>query len=305
MTNVLVVGADGFLGRATCEDLSGAGATVVAADVRGADGVRALDVTDPTSIHDALDGIDAVVHLAALGTGDLGLAAGAELDPAAAVRTNVEGFTHLLLAAAEHGVRRVVWASSTTIYGPASDYHGRIDECAPMRPRLAYGATKAACELLAPVLATQLGIEVVSLRLPMVYGPGRWYGGSQRSLVDLVLAVQRGASCTVEAGADPADWIHVADAASALRALVQARAPRASYHVVGHTGSLAELAGAIAEGSPAAAVRTVPGGAPDLPLVSDARLRADTGWQPRFADAAAGAAHYLAHERGIHREDPR
>lgn len=298
MSGVLVVGANGFLGRAVSDLLDTDGDAVTRADVRETEGVHALDVTDPTSIADAMrDAPTTIVHLAALGSGARGLAAGATIDPAAAVRVNVEGFVHLVRVAAEHGVRRVVWSSSTTIYGPASEYSGRVTESASLHPHLAYGATKAACEFLAPLLADQFGIEVVALRLPMVYGPGRWYGGSQAGLIDVVDAALTGKPCEVEAGTAAADWIHVDDAATALRALVRADAPRHAYHAVGHTGSLAQLASEIARHAPAVTIREVAGGAPDLPLVSDAQLRADTGWKPRFDDAASGAADYVNREQ--------
>jgi nucleoside-diphosphate-sugar epimerase len=305
VNRVLVTGASGFLGVAVRRALQDAGIRPCAVDTRPAPGVAAVDVCRPEQLDAVLAGggagegpVDAVVHLAAAGAGDRGLAAGADLDTARAVRTNVEGFVHVTEAAARHGAPRVVWSSSSTVYGPAAGYPGRpIDESAPLRPVTAYGATKAACEHLGPVLAARLGIDVVALRLPMVYGPGRWYGGSQAPLVELADALARGTAVSVPAWRGDADWIHVADAAAAVVALLRTAAPRPAYHVVGHRGSLADLArglvAAAAERGGRAVVRPVPDGAPDLPALDDTALRADTGWAPAFPDAACGAADYL------------
>ena len=298
---VLVTGASGFLGEAVRRSLEAAGAVPVATDARPAPDVRAVDVSLPEELDDVMAGVDAVVHLAAMGVSDQGLVAGADVDTARAVRVNVEGFVHVVQAAARHGVRRVVWSSSTTVYGPAAGYgSGPVDERAALRPATAYGATKAACEHMGAVLSARLGIPVVSLRLPMVYGPDRWYGGSQKPLVDLTEALRAGRPVVVPAWSGDADWIHVEDAADALTDLALVDATGAAYHVVGHRGGLAELAGALvaAAGSPSdAVVEASPGGAPDIPAIDDAALRRDTGFLPRYPDAASGAASYLTPER--------
>lgn len=297
--NVVVTGATGFLGLAVQWALRGAGIDVLATDLRAASGVTALDVGDSDgtdAVLASLDSLDAVVHLAAAGSGDHGLVAGADLDPAAAVRTNVEGFVRVVEAAARHGARRVVWSSSTTIYGTADQYPAVVDESAALRPTTTYGATKAACEFLGPLLAARLDIDVVALRLPMVYGPGRWYGGSQEPLVRLRRALQAGDTVEVSVWEGDADWIHVRDAAAAVHSLLVAEDVAASYHVLGHRCSLADLADALLEaaGRPDE-VRVVPTpyGAPDLPATDDARIRDHTGWAPQLSDMALSAADYL------------
>lgn len=300
MTHVLVAGATGFLGVAVRACLEASGTQVTAIDVRNAPGIFHVDICAT----DQLDRIlstgtvpDAIVHLAAAGKGEEGLVAGAEIDPAGAVRTNIGGFVQVAEAAARHGVGRVVWSSSTTVYGRASDYSEPVGESAPLRPTTTYGATKAACEHLGPILARELGIEIVSLRLPMVYGPGRWYGGSQAPLVELANALQEGRTTEIEAWEGEADWVHVSDAATALLALLKLQNPHPAYHVLGHRGSFTQLARELvraAHGVSTITIRTAKAGAPDLPSIDDSLLRQDTGWYPRFADAESGAADYLS-----------
>lgn len=302
MTHVLVTGATGFLGAAVRAALAAAGEQVTAVDIRPGPGVVQVDISSPDQLDEVLSAgpaVDAIVHLAAAGAGDQGLVAGANADTAAAVHTNVEGFVHITEAAARHGVGRVLWSSSTTIYGAAAGYSSPVDESAPLRPTTAYGATKAACEHLGPILAERLGVEVVSLRLPMVYGPGRWYGGSQAPMVTLATALRNGGEVDIEAWDGAADWVHIRDAATALLALLDVPEPGPAYHVLGHRGSFAELARELlhaADDPSRASVRTVDGGAPDIPAIEDSLLRHATGWSPRFPDAASGAADYLRPE---------
>lgn len=297
---VLVTGASGFLGEAVRRSLEATGVEPVPTDARPASDVRVVDVCRPDELFEVMAGVDAVVHLAAMGVSDQGLVAGADADTARAVRVNVEGFVHVVQAAARQGVQRVVWASSTTVYGPAGAYDREpVDESAPLRPTTAYGATKAACEHMGAVLSAQLGLPVVSLRLPMVYGPDRWYGGSQKPLVELTQALRTGGQVSVEVWSSEADWVHVTDSADALTALALGDASGPAYHVVGHRGSLAELAGALvasAGNPPTAVFEAVPGGAPDIPAIDDAPLRR-LGFTPRYPDAATGAASYLSSER--------
>jgi nucleoside-diphosphate-sugar epimerase len=299
MNHVLVTGASGFLGvavRAGCVEV---GIEVTGVDIRNAPGVLAADISDADQLDSVLEAsptIDAIVHLAAAGAGDLGLVAGAAANTAAAVHINVEGFVHIAEAAARHGIKRVLWSSSTTIYGPADEYGSSIEESAALRPTTAYGATKAACEHLGPILAKTLGIEIVAVRLPMVYGPGRWYGGSQAPMVALAAALHEGSEIEVEAWGGEADWVHVWDAVTAIISLFDLPTLSPAYHVVGHRGSFAELAQELIHAAvdpSRVRVHVVPDGAPNIPAIDDSLLRKATGWKPRFSDAKSGAADYL------------
>lgn len=125
---------------------------------------------------------DAVIWAAGYNpTGD-GLARTAEADMARAVAVNAGAFAATLAACAASGVARVVQCGSTVIYGPASDYPAtRVDEAAPPAPRTAYGLTKLMAEQAAQWAVDALGLDVVTLRLPLVFGPGRWYAGAAGS----------------------------------------------------------------------------------------------------------------------------
>lgn len=306
MSGVLAVfGGTGFIGRAVAAAArkhgyrpvllapeAPPGAAVTAREER----VVPCDVADPGSVRAAFAQVrpTAVVSLAAFGSGPQGLLAGAGTDPAAAVAVNVGGLVHIVEAAAEVGVRRVVWSSSTTVYGPARLYGAEpVEESAPLAPQSVYGATKAGAELLAPGLEARLGVRPVALRLPLVYGPGRWYGGSQDALVAFVQAIAARRPAELRADTSTADWIYVDDAAAAFLAALDAEDPAHAYNLVGHRSSLADVGRALAaQADTPARVHTAGDGGVDLPLTDDRAARRDLGFRPRF-DLPAAAADYL------------
>lgn len=312
---LVVIGGTGFIGAAVAAAAAAEGWRVVVTGYdAGQDGLpidsavtaarlgldyTTLDVTDRRAVDTVLDrsGADAIVSLAAFGVGHDGLAAGAQRLPATAVDVNIRGLVNVIESAAALGIERVGWASSSTVYGPAGD-RDLVDEDGDVRPDSIYGATKVGAEHVARVLADELGLAVAGVRLPLVYGPGRWYGGSQESLVRFVGELASARAARIEAWTGAADWIHVDDSAQALLCAVRTAAPHPVYNVVGHRGSLAELGCALVthSGGDADLVESLDG-TPDLPAMDDRRIRAELGFTPRFADVAAGAADYLRRTR--------
>ena len=128
-----------------------------------------LDVTNPEAVADALAGFDVVVHLAG--------ASSPSTEWETAVDVNLHGTKHVLDAAVEHDVERVVFASSNHAVGmynaadPAEpekmvlEGARTVDANAPPRPDTHYGVSKAACEALTNHYADRHGLEVVNLRI--------------------------------------------------------------------------------------------------------------------------------------------
>jgi nucleoside-diphosphate-sugar epimerase len=169
---VLITGANGFLGRALCETLAASGRRVRRAVRRlgaPADGVVAVgDIGPDTDWGTALEGVDSIVHLAAR----THVLRETEADGLAAYRRiNVAGTERLARAAAERGLRRLVFLSSVKVNGERTEARPFTEDDAP-RPQDGYGISKWEAEQALARAAAGTRLETVVLRPPLVYGPG-------------------------------------------------------------------------------------------------------------------------------------
>jgi UDP-glucuronate 4-epimerase len=178
---LLVTGAAGFIGSHVCEALLARGDEVVGLDnfdpfypravkERNLDGVRrahGFRFVEADIVHDALplDAVSVVLHLAARP----GVRPSLE-DPASYSETNVTGTVRVLEAARRAGVRRIVFGSSSSVYGDATPAPFAEDTAAvwPISP---YAASKRAGELMAHAFAHLYGMQIACLRFFTVYGP--------------------------------------------------------------------------------------------------------------------------------------
>jgi UDP-glucuronate 4-epimerase len=173
---VVVTGAAGFIGSHLTEALLADRHDVVAIDAftdyydpaRKRANVEGLDVIEgdleTVELDELLEGADGVYHLA----GQPGVRTSFGPEFALYVRRNVLASQRLFEAAAERDIR-VVYASSSSVYGNAESYPTRED-ARPM-PVSPYGVTKLACEHLAYALAATAGLDAVGVRYFTVYGP--------------------------------------------------------------------------------------------------------------------------------------
>ena len=179
--NVLITGADGFIGSHLTEALVRKGHKVkafvqynslgtggwldkCAADVRGQFEVFAGDVRDPYGVKAAVSGCDAVLHLAALIAIPYSYHS-----PATYVDTNVTGTLNVLQAARELAVRRVIHTSTSEVYGTARFVP--ITEDHPLQGQSPYSATKIAADQLAHAFYSSFNVPVVTVRPFNTYGP--------------------------------------------------------------------------------------------------------------------------------------
>jgi len=131
------------------------------------------DITDLEAIERILKRhkITHIIHLAAMQFPFC------KADPSLGAAVNVGGTVNVFEAAVHCGIRNLVYASSTAVYGPADEYpDGPLLHDAPLRPRSHYGVYKQANEGTARVYWMDSGISSIGIRPYVVYGPGRDQG---------------------------------------------------------------------------------------------------------------------------------
>ncbi len=250
-SRVLVTGASGFLGRAVAAELAATGHAVRTFQRRpsGVAGVEDVlgSVTSRGDIDRAIDGMDAVVHLAA----KVSMAG----DPTEFRRVNEGGTRAMLEAARAAGVSRFVFVSSPSVAHSGSSIMG--DDALPADPLHArgdYARTKAVAELMV-LAADSPGFSVVAVRPHLVWGPG-----DTQLIARIVDRARRGRLPLLDHGAALIDTTYVDNAASAISAaLERADAVHGQAFVVtnGEPRPVAELLAGIcaAAGVPAPAWR--------------------------------------------------
>nr|WP_294170905.1 SDR family oxidoreductase [uncultured Sphingomonas sp.] len=259
----LVTGVAGFIGSNLAEALLKAGQRVVGFDnfatgnrrnlqeLRGAapgrfdESFRFVegDIRDRDACAAAVAGVDVVLHQAALGSVPRSLA-----DPLTSHDVNVTGFLNMLDAARRAGVRRFVYAASSSTYGDSPDLPKREDRIgAPLSP---YAATKLADEIYASVYARSYGVKATGLRYFNVFGPRQDPDGAYAAVIPRwAAAMIRDEPVTVNGdGETSRDFCYVANAVQAniRAALAGDEAQGQVYNVaVGERTSLLQLFGLI------------------------------------------------------------
>ncbi len=171
---ILITGASGFIGRNLCATLKEKGFIVRAAlrsnmcDVSGVDEyIQVEDINELTDWQQALAGVDTVIHLAAR----VHIMNDSANDPVEVFRrVNVFGTERLARMAVKAGVKRFIFISSVKVNGEGSQVP--YTEKDTPAPQDAYGISKREAEDLLAHIAVEIGLQVVILRLPLVYGSG-------------------------------------------------------------------------------------------------------------------------------------
>ncbi|MCB0045373.1 MAG: NAD-dependent epimerase/dehydratase family protein [Caldilineaceae bacterium] len=192
------------------------------------------DIIDPGTLTLAVQGMDAVIHLAALVRTPLSFE-----NPAWLQQVNHWGTSHLAEACIRAGVPRLIFTSSTAVYGPG----GPFDESAFCRPQGSYAETKLAAEQVLEN-ARRRGLRATSLRLSSLYGlaPITRYNSVANRLAYLAGV---GRPLTIYgSGEQRRPFLHVEDAAGAvIDALYHAEwADQQALNVVGETLTIQALA---------------------------------------------------------------
>jgi UDP-N-acetylglucosamine 4-epimerase len=256
----LITGVAGFIGSNLLETLLKLDQRVVGLDnfatgfQRNLDEVRELveadqwarfrfiegDVRDLDTCQRGCQGVDRVLHQAALGSVPRSLA-----DPIATNATNVDGFVNMLVAARDAKVKNFVYAASSSTYG---DHPGlpKVED-AIGRPLSPYAVTKLVNELYAEVFARCYGFDTIGLRYFNVFGPRQDPEGAYAAVIPKWIAsLIRGETVFINGdGETSRDFCYVNNAVQANLLAAGSEAPDATNQVynvaVGDRTTLNEL----------------------------------------------------------------
>jgi UDP-glucose 4-epimerase len=239
------------------------------------------DVTDLDLVRKVSQGVELVFHQAALASVPRSVA-----DPAATHHACATGTLHVLMAAREAGVRRVVYAASSSAYGNKEKLPKT--ETDPPQPLSPYAAAKLAGEHYCVAFSQVYGLETVRLRYFNIFGPRQSPHGPYAAVIPLFIeAMLAGRSPTIHGdGTQSRDFTYVADAVQAN--MLAATAPQVSgklYNVAcGHRTSLLRLVEILNErlGTNMKPVHTEPRAGDVQHSQADiAAAQADLGYRPR------------------------
>jgi nucleoside-diphosphate-sugar epimerase len=289
---ILVTGGAGYVGCVLVPKLLAAGHSVVVFDIMyyGSDGlptdpsleVFTGDLRDTPAFASAVEGCDAVIHLACISNDP-----SFELDPTLSRSINYECFGPMVKASRDAGVRRFIYASTSSVYG-VSDAPD-VTEDHPLVPLTDYNKYKGLCE---PILRSFEAPDFTTV----IIRPATVCGYSPRMRFDLSVniltnhAVNRGV-ITVFGGAQKRPNIHIDDIAELYVSLLELPAPLVAGETFNacyqnHTISeLAEIVRRVVEGEmPGKAptrVETTTSDDPRSYHVSSRKITEKLGWAPK------------------------
>ncbi len=288
MERALVTGGAGFIGSHLVDRLLAEGFEVVALDdlsngreanLEEAKKSKAFsfhraDCSDPKAIAPFFKGVDKVFHLAALA--DI---VPSIVEPLKYHRANVDATAAVLEASRAAGVKRFVYAASSSCYGIPDVYP--TPETAPIRPMYPYALTKRLGEELVLHWAQTYKMSALCLRLFNVYGPRARTSGTYGAVFGVFLAQKlAGKPFTVVGdGTQTRDFTYVSDVAAAFYAASRSTLSGTSLNVgSGGTYAVNDLVKML--GGPVTYVPKRPG-EPDATFADISRIKKELGWSPQ------------------------
>lgn len=218
-TKVVVTGAAGFIGSHLTDTLVEGGYGVLAIDnlsggfegnVNKQANFLKIDVRDFVALKEAIKGAEFVFHLAALPSVQYSID-----NPLQTHDVNVNGLLNVLESAKSAGIKRVIFSSSSAVYGDQEILP--IKESAETKPKSPYALHKLVGEFYCDLYSRLYGLETVSLRYFNVYGERQKIGGAYASVIENFLNQKKaGEKITITGdGNQTRDFINVADVVEA------------------------------------------------------------------------------------------
>ena len=302
---VLVTGASGFVGSHLLRELEAHDHTPIPlADPGDETNPLSVDITAPEALQALIqrEQPDACIHLAGIA-----FVPTCRDNPELALNVNTGGTLNLLEAFRHHApAARIVVVATSEVYGRHA-FDGPVDEDTPLRPTNVYGATKVAADQLTRLYADLHGMHTLVARPENHIGPGQseaFVASAFARQVGEALKAGKGVAHLLTGNLESKrDFTDVRDTVRAYRLLLESGTPGKAYNVA--SGQLTRIGALLEYLAQAAGIEVTQETDPALfrptdcsPEISVARLRADTGWEPRIP-LATTAADILAEQLDV------
>ena len=169
---ILVTGGNGFIGHTLVRHLLNEGNEVVVVDTKPIDydheNLSFVEKSVEDDLRDEMQKCDVVYHLAAL----LGVVS-SDKSPLKTLKVNIDGTVNVFKNALDAGVEKIVYSSSSEVYGEAREIP--LKEDSPKAPVSVYGVSKLTAEMYAQGFMREHGLNINPVRFFNVYGPGQGY----------------------------------------------------------------------------------------------------------------------------------
>ncbi|MEW6364770.1 MAG: SDR family oxidoreductase [Acidobacteriota bacterium] len=230
MANVLVTGGAGFIGSNLCQALVERGERVRVLDdlstgklsnlaaVEGRVTFIRGSVSDAEAVKLGVAGVDVVFHLGAIPS-----VARSVADPVSTDRANILGTLQVLLAARDAGVRRVVFASSSSVYGETETLP-KIETMTP-EPASPYALSKLAGEHYCAIFSKLYGLSTVALRFFNIFGPRQDPSSQYSGVIAIFISkILQGSRATIHGdGEQSRDFTYVDNAIATILAAAESQ----------------------------------------------------------------------------------
>lgn len=293
---MLVTGGAGFVGSNICAKYVEEGDTVVCLDSfvnSTPQNIKPMlkyrnfrvvqgDIRDAELMEKMMAGVDVVIHLAALIHVDKSV-----LEPRLTFETNVIGTLNVLEAARKADVKRVLYASTSEVYGTA--LYAPMDEAHPLNAVHPYGASKIGADRLCYSYINTYGMDVAIIRMFNMYGPGQKDTGYGSVISLFTKRVLGGRPPVIYGdGKQTRDYTYIKDAVEAYDLILKRKAPLhepinfgtgKEVRIVDLANMIIKICGKEASLKP---VHVEPRHVEVQRLVSNASLAKKLGWKPKY-----------------------
>ncbi|MEM0232757.1 MAG: NAD(P)-dependent oxidoreductase [Candidatus Nezhaarchaeales archaeon] len=295
----LVIGGTGFIGSHTVRKLLSENADVIVFS-RSSDTSKISDIKDKVKIErGSITEIDEVISVIKRYCVDYVIYVAAERPPWTpknVVKTMITGFLNVLEAVRLTDVKRLVWASSYAQLGPPHLYSQvRVDEDAPVKPMVGHGVSYIVNEFNAQYYWGTYGLDILGLRLGLVFGPGRDRIGFMDILVLLFEDSVAGRKVLVTKADTKLVLQYVKEAANVLWFGLNVKHHKyCIYNTCDEVVTLRELASYVKELVPEAQIEVEPGDETPRALVNANRIRDELQYKQKYT-IRDGVTDYINH----------